>query len=109
MGRYLYKLTNAQGYTRNGTHWNVGVKHEIAKELRDCTKPLCSSSYIHAYENPLVAVLMNVRNAFLVEALNRGQATALRQGDFDVTGARLRAPYNRNTENCSGQPDFPGH
>lgn len=59
MGRYLYKLTDEHGNTENNTHWDVGVKHEIAKELRDCTIPLCSSSYIHAYENPLIAVFMN--------------------------------------------------
>jgi hypothetical protein len=63
MGRYLYKLTDEYGNTKNNTHWDVGVKHEIAKELRDCTIPLCSSSYIHAYENPLIAVFMNPAHA----------------------------------------------
>jgi len=59
MGRYLYKLTDEQGNTRKNTHWDVGTKHEVRRELRICTHPLCTSSYIHAYENPLVAVLMN--------------------------------------------------
>ncbi len=59
MGRYLYKLTDEQGNTRNNTHWDVGTKHEVRRDLRICTHPLCTSSYIHAYENPLVAVLMN--------------------------------------------------
>ena len=63
MGRYLYKLTDEQGNTRNNTHWDVGTKHEVPRDLRICTHPLCTSSYIHAYENPLVAVLMNPAHA----------------------------------------------
>jgi hypothetical protein len=59
MSKFLYKLTNENGDTFNYTHWSEGTKHEIAKKLRDNTKPLCSEHYIHAYENPLVAVFMN--------------------------------------------------
>jgi hypothetical protein len=56
---YLYKLTDEFGNTRDQTHWAEGTKHEIAKELRDSTQPLCTRHYYHAYENPLVAVFMN--------------------------------------------------
>jgi hypothetical protein len=59
MSKFLYKLTKENGDTFNHTHWSEGTKHEIAKKLRDNTKPLCSEHYIHAYENPLVAVFMN--------------------------------------------------
>jgi hypothetical protein len=60
---YLYKLTDEFGNTRNQTHWAEGTRHEIAKELRDSTQPLCSKHYYHAYENPLVAVFMNPSHA----------------------------------------------
>jgi hypothetical protein len=59
MAKFLYKLTDEFGSTKNNTHWSEGIKHEIAKELRDSTKPLCSKHYLHAYESPLVAVFMN--------------------------------------------------
>jgi len=59
MSKFLYKLTDEFGNTRNKTHWSEGVKHEIVKELRDNTRHLCSPHYLHAYENPLVAVFMN--------------------------------------------------
>ena len=62
MSKFLYKLTDSNGdsglkHTR--LHWSEGARHEIAKELRDKTKPLYSMHYIHAYENPYIAVLMN--------------------------------------------------
>jgi hypothetical protein len=59
VAKFLYKLTDEFGSTKNNTHWSEGIKHEIAKELRDSTKPLCSEHYLHAYESPLVAVFMN--------------------------------------------------
>ena len=63
MPKYLYKLTDEFGDTTNQTHWDKDTKHEIAKGLRDNTKPLCSEHYLHAYEHPLVAVFMNPRHA----------------------------------------------
>jgi hypothetical protein len=63
VAKFLYKLTDEFGSTKNNTHWSEGIKHEIAKELRDSTKPLCSKHYLHAYENSLVAVFMNNRHA----------------------------------------------
>jgi hypothetical protein len=63
VAKFLYKLTDEFGSTRNNTHWSEGIKHEIAKELRDNTRHLCSVHYLHAYENPLVAVFMNPAHA----------------------------------------------
>ena len=59
MSEFLYKLTNEYGNSFNHTHWSEGIKHEIVKELRDNSKPLCTKHYLHAYESPLVAAFMN--------------------------------------------------
>ncbi|TXH44754.1 MAG: hypothetical protein E6Q97_32260 [Desulfurellales bacterium] len=61
----LYKLTDAQGRTRAGEDnertWAVGVTHKTA----GTGTRLCSSDVIHAYEHPLIAVLMNPIHAML--------------------------------------------
>jgi len=54
----LYKLTDAQGYTRNRTFWDIGVTHEVTGVAK-----LCTSTVIHAYTNPLLAALMNPAHA----------------------------------------------
>jgi len=59
MSKFLYKLTDEHGNSFNHTHWSEGVRHEIVKELRDNSEPLCTKHYLHAYENPLVAVFIN--------------------------------------------------
>ena len=59
MSKFLYKLTDEYGNSSNRTHWSEGIKHEIVKELRDNSKPLCTKHYLHAYESPLVAAFMN--------------------------------------------------
>ena len=55
----LYKLTDEQGRTRAGEDneltWAVGVAH---KTTGTGTR-LCTADVIHAYEHPLIAVLMN--------------------------------------------------
>src|SRR5262250_2167785 len=52
----LYKLTDERGQTRGGTQWGEDVTHEaLGADGRD----LCSSSWIHAYEHPLLAALLN--------------------------------------------------
>ena len=50
----LYKLTDSCGKTRNDTQWGPGVSHSGTGEGE-----LCGPGWIHAYEHPLVAVLMN--------------------------------------------------
>jgi hypothetical protein len=52
----VYKLTDPDGKTRNDTQWGPGVTHEIRYGT---DKMLCSSSWLHAYQHPLLAVLMN--------------------------------------------------
>ena len=55
----LYKLTDEQGRTRAGEDneltWAVGVEHRTA----GTGTRLCTADVIHAYEHPLIAVLMN--------------------------------------------------
>lgn len=56
----LYKLTDQDGKTRAGqageTQWGPGVTHEATgKPGQD----LCTDGWIHAYEHPLLALLMN--------------------------------------------------
>ncbi len=50
----LYKLTDGEGKTFGGTQWGPGVSHSGTGEGE-----LCGPGWIHAYEHPLVAVLMN--------------------------------------------------
>jgi len=50
----LYKLTDGDGKTRNGTRWGPGVSHSGTGE-----GGLCGPGWIHAYEHPLIAVLLN--------------------------------------------------
>jgi hypothetical protein len=52
----LIKLTDADGRTKNETQWGVGVTH---RALGDKSQELCSNGWIHYYEHPVVAVLMN--------------------------------------------------
>lgn len=52
----LYKLTDAQCRTRNDTTWGANVTHVATGPVDG---PLCSSSWIHAYTHPLIAVLLN--------------------------------------------------
>ena len=50
----LYKLTDSCGKTWGGTQWGPGVSHSGTGEGE-----LCGPGWIHAYEHPLIAVLMN--------------------------------------------------
>ena len=50
----LYKLTDKNGRTHGGTQWGPGVTNGGTGEGR-----LCGPGYIHAYEHPLLAVLLN--------------------------------------------------
>ncbi len=50
----LYKLTDSCGKTRNDTQWGPGVSHSGTGKGE-----LCGPGWIHAYEHPLIAVLMN--------------------------------------------------
>jgi hypothetical protein len=54
----LYKLTDQDGYTRRGEWneclWAAGVSHSGTGE-----GGLCGPGHVHAYESPLLAVLLN--------------------------------------------------
>lgn len=51
----LYKLTNELDKTRNETQWGPGISHKATGPGTD----LCSNAYIHAYESPELAIIMN--------------------------------------------------
>ena len=50
----LYKLTDHTGQTYNNTQWGEGVTHSAPG-----TGEMCSAGWIHAYESPVLALLMN--------------------------------------------------
>ena len=50
----LYKLTDANAQTYNKTQWGEGITHEGTGE-----GDLCGPGWIHAYTDPLLAVLLN--------------------------------------------------
>ena len=65
----LFKLTDENGKTRGDTQWGDGVTH-VATETGN---QLCSRDVIHAYTDPLLAMMMNpihanVQNPLLWEA-----------------------------------------
>ena len=60
----LYKLTDQNGQTRNGTQWGENVTHTAAGSANQA---LCSDGWLHAYEHPLIAVLMNPIHADIAE------------------------------------------
>jgi hypothetical protein len=64
----LYKLTDQDGYTRQGetneTLWAENTTHEATG-----FGGLCTSGVIHAYTHPLIAVLMNPIHANLSNPL----------------------------------------
>lgn len=51
----VYKLTDADGKTRNDTQWGPGVTHTADGKSTE----LCNAHWIHAYQDPLLAVFMN--------------------------------------------------
>ena len=72
----LYKLTDEDGKTYNDTQWGENVTHKAKPGEGE----LCSEYYIHAYTDPLLAVLLNpihadFKNPRLWEAKGRVMAT----------------------------------
>lgn len=61
----LYKLTDENGKTRTGAvnelQWGTAITHSAA----GAGTQLCSDGVIHAYEHPLIAVLLNPIHAVL--------------------------------------------
>ncbi len=50
-----YKITDAQGQTKNQTQWGENITHEITKP----GNTLCSHEVFHGYRTPGMAVFMN--------------------------------------------------
>ena len=51
----VYKLTDENGKTRNNTQWGPGVTHTADGK----SAKLCNKHWVHAYADPVLAVLMN--------------------------------------------------
>lgn len=66
----LYKLTDQAGRTYGDgvtpTQWGVGITNEATGNPE---QGLCSNAWIHAYESPLIAILMNPSHANLRKPL----------------------------------------
>ena len=56
----LYKLTDAQGRTRNNTHWGEGITVTAKGE----GTTLCSTGVVHAYTSLLLAELLDKSHRF---------------------------------------------
>ena len=50
----LYKLTDERAQTRNNTQWGEGIAHTTSGEGK-----LCGPGWLHAYTDPLLAILLN--------------------------------------------------
>ena len=83
----LYKLTDKQGRTRAGKDneltWAVGVEHKTA----GMGTRLCTADVIHAYEHPLIAVLMNPVHAMFNPATMR---LFVAEGEIVARDAQLK-------------------
>ena len=57
----LYKLTDTDGRTRGDTQWGPGITHRAmsGSKCAKCGGGLCTHHYIHAYLDPLLAILLN--------------------------------------------------
>ena len=55
----LYKLTDRNNRTRNNTQWGKNVTYIT----RGDSESLCNGSWIHAYRDPYLALLMNPAHA----------------------------------------------
>ena len=53
-GTLCYKLTDQNAQTKNATQWGENVTHTAPG-----TGQLCSAGWLHAYTDPLLAVLLN--------------------------------------------------
>lgn len=54
MATRCYKLTTQENTTKNNTLWGEGVTHKTSGE-----GALCTGGWLHAYTDPLLAILLN--------------------------------------------------
>ena len=91
----VYKLTDADGYTRRGCsneiRWQVGEWHEAVGN-----GGLCTAGVIHAYRSPLLAMLLNpVHAAYTNPQLWCCEAETVVEENADKVGVRrLRVMTN---------------
>lgn len=57
----LYKWTDSNDMTTDKTCWGKGVSHSVSAPY---PKDLCCRGWLHAYRDPRIAVLMDIRGAF---------------------------------------------
>lgn len=81
-----YKLTDEFGQTKNNTQWGPNVTHKV---LSAESKGLCSTSWIHYYTSPLIAVLMNPSHA---------NFTNPQLWECSVAGEQLHEPLKSGTK-----------
>ena len=83
----LYKLTDKKDQTKNATQWGTGITHTANGE-----GDLCGPGWLHAYEDPLPAVLHNpIHGAFIDPHLweAEGAGEVLRDGQMKIGVTRL--------------------
>jgi hypothetical protein len=83
----LYKLTDQNAQTMYQTQWGEGVTHETSGE-----GALCGSGWLHAYEHPLLAVLLNPIHADFQAARmweSEGSGETLRDGQLKIGVTKL--------------------
>ena len=86
----LYKLTDQDNFTRRGERnecrWGPGISHEGTGR-----GGLCSEGWIHAYEHPLLAALLNPIHAAIAEPkLWRAEGKiSLRDGELKVGAKKI--------------------
>ena len=61
-----FKLTNQDLTTHNNFQWKIGKWFRIADEHRDY-KLLCTRSWFHCYDSPVMAAILNRRTAGITD------------------------------------------
>ena len=90
-----YKLTNQKMQTRNGFQWKLGKWYKIDKTKR-YQDVLCSDSWFHCYNNPLLAVMFNpihakIKNPRLFRVSVKGKG-------LSDNGTKFGFPYMKLVE-----------
>jgi hypothetical protein len=67
----VYKLTDQCYNTYKKTQWGFNVTHtlELIPDLMDMNKPLCSKYWIHAYNDPYIALFRNPADAAIANPI----------------------------------------
>ena len=84
----IYKMVDENWQTHGSMQWGIGVEHCATGDI---DQPLCSDAWIHVYENPLLAVLLNpihadFKNPHLCEV----------EGIIELRDGQLKAGYTKS-------------